>query len=49
MGLSYDKVFWTILCDVVVITLGVDIGTDLVSLDGSFKGYNYGNLAILFL
>ena len=44
MGLAYGKVLGTILINVDVITLGFDIGTDLVSLDGSSDRSNDGKL-----
>ena len=34
----------TILVKVNVIIIGIGVGTDLGSLNGSFDGYNYGNL-----
>ena len=33
----------TILVNVVGITLGINVGTELGSLDESIDGYNYGN------
>ena len=39
-----DKVPETILGDVDGITLGIDVGTELYSLDGSFDYSNYGKL-----
>ena len=38
-----------ILGDVDGIKLGLDVGTELVFLDGSFDGYTDGNLECLFL
>ena len=38
------KVFGNILGNVDIITLGLDIGTELGFLNGSFDGYNEGNL-----
>ena len=38
-----------ILGNVYVITLGFDVGTDMVSLDESFIGSNYGKLEGLLL
>ena len=38
MELSYIEDLVIILGNVYVITLGLDIGTELVSLDGSFGG-----------
>ena len=40
LGIYYGKVLSTILWDVHGITLGIDVGTDLVSLDGLFNGSN---------
>ena len=39
----------TILVDVDVIILGLDVGTELGSLDGSFDGYNDSKLKGLLL
>ena len=39
----------TILVKVNVIIIGIGVGTDLGSLNGSFDGYNYGNLGDLLL
>ena len=39
----------TILVNVDVITLGIGVGTDIGSLDGSFYGYNDGKLEVLFI
>ena len=44
MGYSDGKVFGTILVNVYVITLGLDIGTDLVSLYEAFDGSNYSKI-----
>ena len=41
--------FGTILGCLDRITLGIDIGTELVFLDGSFDGYNEGKLEGLLL
>ena len=40
LGSTDDKVFGTILINVDRITLGIDIGTELVFLNGSFYDYN---------
>ena len=47
--LPYGKVLVTILGHVDVITLEIDFGTELDSLDGSFYGYNDGKLEGLLL
>ena len=39
----------TILLNVNAITLGIDVGTEIVSLDGSFDGTNYGNFEVLLI
>ena len=49
LGLSYGKVIGTILINLGGITLGVDVGTYLGSLDESFDGSNGGKLERLFL
>ena len=49
LGLSGGKVLGTILGNVYVITLDIDIGTYLGYLDGSLDGYNYVNIEILLL
>ena len=49
LGLSGGKVLGTILGNVYVIILGMDVGTELVSLDGLFDGSNDGKLERLFL
>ena len=49
MGFSDEKVFCTIFKDVYGITLRIDVGTDLGSLDGSFNDFNGGKLEGLFL
>ena len=46
--LSDDKVIGTIFLNVDGITLGVYDGADMVSLDGSFDGVDYGKLEVLF-
>ena len=40
---TYDKVLVTILRDVDGITLSIDVGTELGSLDRSFDGSNESN------
>ena len=40
LGYTDGKVFGTILGNVDIITLGIDIGTELGFLDGSFDGSN---------
>ena len=49
LGLSGDKFFGTILLNVYGIILGLDVGTQLDSLDGYFDGSNDGKLECLFL
>ena len=49
MGSTAGKVLGIILGDVDVIALRIDFRTELVSLDGSFDGYNYENLENLLL
>ena len=49
MGLSYSKVIGIKSGDVVGTTLEFDVGTYLLSLDGSFDGSNDGYLTNLFL
>ena len=46
---TYGKVIGTILVHSDIITLALDIGTELCFLDGSFDGYNEGNLEGLLL
>ena len=48
LGSADGKVLGTILGNIYVITLGIDLGTDLVSLNGSLDGYNYGKLEGIF-
>ena len=43
------KCIGTILVNVDIITLGIDVGTELGSLYRSFDGSNYGNLEVLLL
>ena len=42
--MSYGTLVGAIPLNVDVITLGLYVGTDLISLDGSFDGYNDGKL-----
>ena len=49
LELFYSKVVGTILLNLDGITLGIDVVTDMGSLDVSFDGYNYGNLEGLYL
>ena len=46
---TYDKVIGAILGNVYRITRGLDVGTDLGSLDGSFDDSNGGKLEVLFI
>ena len=47
--LSAGKVIGTILGNADRITLGIDVGTELVSLDVSFDCFNVGKLVRLFI
>ena len=49
LGFSGGKVLVTILGNVYRITIGIDVGRELDSLDGYFYGSNDGNLEGLFL
>ena len=49
LGLSDDKFLGTILLNVYGIIFGIDVGTEVVSLDGSFDGYNDFKLEGLFI
>ena len=49
LGSTDGKVIENILVNVDVIILGLDVVTDLVSLDGYFDVYNYGYLESLFI
>ena len=49
LGSTDGKVIGTILENVDGITICIDVGTYLVSLDGSFDGSNDGNLEGLLL
>ena len=49
LGLSNGKVIGNILGNVYRITIIIDVGTYLGSLDGAFDGSNYGNIEGLFL
>ena len=44
VGSTDVKLIGTIIKNVDGITLGIDVGTDLVSLDGPFDVSNYGKL-----
>ena len=48
MALSYDTVIGALLRDIYGITLELDFGTDMGSLDGSFNGSNDDKLEVLF-
>ena len=43
------KLLGTIIGHLYGIKIGLDVGTDMVSLNGSFGGSNYGKLEVLFL
>ena len=49
LGLFHGKSIGTILGNVDVITLGLDVGTYLDSLDGSFDGSNYSKIWVLLI
>ena len=49
LGSTDGKVIGTILENIYGITLGIDIGIELVFLDGSFDGSNNGKLEDLLL
>ena len=49
LGLSYGKVLGTVIGNVDVITLGINVETELGSLDGSFDDYKDGKFEALFL
>ena len=49
LGISYGKVLVPTLENVDGITLGFDVETKQVSLDGSFDGYNDGKLERLLI
>ena len=49
LGSTYGKVFVPILGNVDRITLGIDVGTNLNSLDRSFDGSNNGKLEVLLM
>ena len=40
LGHTNGNVFGTILINVDGIIIGIDVGTEMVSLDGSFDGFN---------
>ena len=46
---TYGNVIVTILGDVDVITIWLDVGTEMVSLDGYFDGSNHVNHEGLFI
>ena len=47
--LSYGNVIGTILINLYGIILGIDVGTELVSLDGSYEVFNHGKIERLSL
>ena len=49
LGLSDGNVHGTIFGNVYGIILGLRVGTELVSLDGSFYGYKDGKIEVLLL
>ena len=49
VGYTDGKVLGTIILNLDVITLGIAVGTELGSLDGSFDIFNYVYLEGLFL
>ena len=49
MVLIYGKLLGTVVVNVDVITFGVDVVTELVSLDGYFDGSNDGKIEGLFI
>ena len=49
MGIFDSKVLGTILGNVHIITLGIDIGTELGSLYGAFDGSNYCKVEVLLI
>ena len=48
LGFTYDEVLGTIFRDSDEITPGVDVGTELEYLYGTFDSYNFGKLESLF-
>ena len=49
LGLSYGKVLGAIVKNSYEVTIGLDVGTDLGSLDRSIGGYNGGKIEVLLL
>ena len=49
LGLSDGKIIAALLVNVDVTTLGIDVGTELKYLYGSFNGSNYDNIKRLLL
>ena len=49
LGFTHGKVIGTILGNIDVIALGLDVRTDLESLDGSFDGASDRKLEVLLL
>ena len=49
LGSTDGKLFGTILGNLDRITFVINVGTGLGSLDGSFDGYNDGNIEGLFI
>ena len=49
MGIFDDTVIGTIIWNVDAVILGIDAGTELGSLDGSFDDPNDGNIEVLLL
>ena len=49
LGFTDGELLDTILINIDEITLGIDVGTDLVSLDGYLYGSNYGTIQVMLL
>ena len=49
LGYNYSIVLGNILWNVNRITLGIGVGIDMLSLDGSLYGYNYVKIEVLLL
>ena len=49
IALSSNKLLGTIFGNIYIIILGIDVWKKLVSLYGSFDGYKYGKLEVLFI
>ena len=49
LGYTDSKLIGTIVGNIYKITLGIDVGTELVYLDGSFDGSNDGNIEGLLI